>query len=104
VKVDSGGVCFNPPCLKLCSENANSTFFNETTNDFQVTHPLNNETSVFKGSLLAPCQNLLFVPNKMKAMPENEWKFFSVSLQREEKKLRKFSRKTFFVHRTELFL
>lgn len=69
----SESICLEPPCLTFCSENLNSTFFNETTNDYQVTHPLINETTTFKSLLVkVPCENL-------KTLHLNEWKFSSVS-------------------------
>jgi hypothetical protein len=72
INFGSENVCESSSCVNICSENGNSSFFNETTNDFEVTHPTTNEVNTFQSSqTISPCES-------PQILPANLWRFTKV--------------------------
>lgn len=77
-KFKRGEDCLQPECVTICFKVQNSTLFNETTNEYYVTHPVTNQTSVFKRFFEdIPCGNTEIVPHE-------SWKFSFVSFSQEK--------------------
>lgn len=65
-------VCADSPCIRFCNEVRDSSFYNETSDGFEITNPISNVTQKYQIVDGKPCENL-------KLFESDQWTFSSVS-------------------------
>lgn len=65
-------VCADSPCIRFCNEVRDSSFYNETSDGFEITNPISNVTQKYRIVDGKPCENV-------KLFESDQWTFSSVS-------------------------
>lgn len=70
--------CVDSPCVRVCSNERETSFRNESIDSIELTHPKTNVTTKFHILDDKPCKN-------MKLLETDQWKFSSVSSEERKK-------------------